>query len=297
VAPGSSSQLGGINDNGVAAGAFGTGTGATFVEHGFTFNDTTNAFTAVDAPGTGVAGGSTYLSGINNAGSIVGPLVLNSGANNEGWLFPGGGGPPIQISVPNAAQQTYPTAINNNGVIAGSFIDGAGTHGFLDNGGTFTFFNAPGTTGGTQINGINDNGVIVGTYVDSSNVSHGFVFIPGGGAPTNVSSEVSVSRSGFRFNFATQKFIQTDTLTNTSASAITGPIYLILDNLSANATLANASGHTTQVAPIGSPFITAVPSGGSLAPGGSVAVTLQFSDPTRTGITYSTEVLAGSGTP
>ena len=309
------SQLAGINNNGIAVGTFEVGApivGPPVVFHGFTFNDSTNAFATVDAPGTGPGvscgnsicnppGGSTFLNGINTNGSIVAVFIQNLSTGqtqNTGFLFPAGSPItlPIQIADPNAVGPfgTIPTAVNDNGVIAGIFFDGSGSHGFLSPGiNTFSTFDAAGSTSATQINGINNNGVIVGTYTDSSNVGHGFAFIPGGGAPTDVSSQVSVTRGGFRFNFTTHQFIQADTLTNNSASAIAGPIYLVLDNLSANVSLANATGVTANVAPLGSPFITVVTSSGSLAPGAQVSINLLFNDPPKSPITYNTRVLAG----
>ncbi|MGA2261459.1 MAG: hypothetical protein ABSH28_08485 [Acidobacteriota bacterium] len=111
---------------------------------------------------------------------------------------------------------------------------------------------------------------------------------------TDVSRSVSVTRSGYVFNFGTQRFYQTVTLKNTSSSTINGPISLVLDSLSSNASLYNTSGATSCAAPLGSTYIIASAAG--LAPGASVSVSLQFTDPTKATITYSTRVLAGSGT-
>ena len=112
---------------------------------------------------------------------------------------------------------------------------------------------------------------------------------------TDTTSSVSVTRSGFTYNFATQRFYQTVKLTNTGGSPIAGPVDLVLDGLSTNALLFSGSGTTSCAAPLGSPYITA--STGSIAPGGSVSVTLQFTDPTHATTTYHTRVLSGSGTP
>ena len=108
---------------------------------------------------------------------------------------------------------------------------------------------------------------------------------------TDAGGQVQVIRSGFGYNFATQRFVQTVTLKNLSASILAGPLSLVLDNLSSNATLFSPSGTTACAAPAGSPFIN---SSGNLNPGASVSVTLQFMNPSRAGITYATRVLAGS---
>jgi YVTN family beta-propeller protein len=110
---------------------------------------------------------------------------------------------------------------------------------------------------------------------------------------TDVSSSVSVTRSGYTYNFATQRFFQTVKLTNSSTSTISGPVSLVLDGLSANASLFNSSGATTCAALPGRPFVTTTAP--SLAPGASVSVVLQFTNPTKAATTYGARVLAGSG--
>lgn len=117
-------------------------------------------------------------------------------------------------------------------------------------------------------------------------------FVPCGCA-ADVSGIITVTRGGFVLNPGTGRFVQTDTLTNNSANAITGPISLVLDSLSADATLFNATGTTdTLELPAGSPYLNAVV---TLAPGQSVGIQMQFTDPTRGAITYNTRVLAGPG--
>ena len=111
--------------------------------------------------------------------------------------------------------------------------------------------------------------------------------------PADVSSQVTVTRGGFRYNFATKLYGQSVTLTNTGTAAITVPISLVLTNLSANATLADASGTTSAVLPAGRPYINAAP----LAAGASETVPLEFTDSNiELGVTYTTQILAGLGT-
>ena len=108
----------------------------------------------------------------------------------------------------------------------------------------------------------------------------------------NVSAQVQVTRSGFGYNFAIQRFVQTVTLKNISGSTLASPISLALDNLSSNATLYGATGTTACATPAASPFINWL---SSLAPGASASIVLQFTNPTKAGIMYTTRVLAGSG--
>jgi hypothetical protein len=108
---------------------------------------------------------------------------------------------------------------------------------------------------------------------------------------SNVSAQVQVTRSGFGYNFTTQRFVQTVTLKNVSGAITSSPISLVLDSLSSNATLFNATGTTACATPAGSPFINW---SSSLAPGASGSIVLQFTNPSKAGITYATRVLAGS---
>lgn len=107
---------------------------------------------------------------------------------------------------------------------------------------------------------------------------------------SNIGAEVGAVRSGYSYSVVTKRYAQTVKLTNNGSSSIAGPISLVLDDLSSNASLFNSVGTTACAAPLGSPFVT-LP--GPLAPGASATAALQFTDPTKTGITYTTRVLAG----
>jgi len=105
---------------------------------------------------------------------------------------------------PSFLQGTIGTSINDNGDIAGIYLNTNGTatnvaHGFIRTAaGTITEFDAPhagaGLNQGTFPAGINANGEIAGMYFDSNNVYHGFLRSASGaiiefdvpGAPTNV---------------------------------------------------------------------------------------------------------------
>jgi len=109
----------------------------------------------------------------------------------------------------------------------------------------------------------------------------------------NTGSAVSVKLGGFVLNRRTNQVVQTVTLTNTSSAAVSGPIRLVLDNLSSNTSLANANGVSTYT-PAGSPYITV--STGSLAAGASVSTALDFSF-TTSGISYTPRVVLGQVNP
>lgn len=108
---------------------------------------------------------------------------------------------------------------------------------------------------------------------------------------SDVDGQIQVTRSGFGYNFTTRRFVQTVSLKNVSGGVISGPISVVLDHLSGNASLFNASAATACALPAGSPFVDL---SGNLGPGASGTVTLQFTNPTRAGITYVPRVLAGS---
>jgi hypothetical protein len=107
----------------------------------------------------------------------------------------------------------------------------------------------------------------------------------------DVSNSLSILRSGFRKNLTTGRYVQTITLTNMTQAAIPSPLSLVLMNLSGNATLFNASGATGNPA---SPYLSVAAGGDTLqlGAGASVTVTLEFTNPSNQGITYTTQILA-----
>lgn len=116
-------------------------------------------------------------------------------------------------------------------------------------------------------------------------------------APTffDVLTALDIARGSYVVNNRTKKITQTVTITNRAATASSGPVQLVLDNLSAGTTLTNASGVTANNAPNGSPYLTA--SAGPIAPGASVTVTLQFNIPTSGGVNYYARTVTGTATP
>jgi len=116
-------------------------------------------------------------------------------------------------------------------------------------------------------------------------------FVPSSVA-ADVSRLVGISRGSIVLNHATGRDDETVTLTNTSCVTISGPISLVLDHLTNGVALFNATGHTGAVPPAGSPYLNSSP---NLASGQSVSLTLEFTDPAKTGIGYTTRVLAGPG--
>jgi alpha-tubulin suppressor-like RCC1 family protein len=111
---------------------------------------------------------------------------------------------------------------------------------------------------------------------------------------SSVTASVAVTRSGFSYSPLAKRYAQTLTLTNTAGSTITGPIYVILDNLTSSAALYNTGGSTACAAPTGSPYVSIA---GPIGAGANINVMLQFTDPTNAAISYSARFLAGAGQP
>jgi hypothetical protein len=101
----------------------------------------------------------------------------------------------------------------------------------------------------------------------------------------DVSGQVSVTHSGFGRNRANGIWTATLTVKNTSGAAIGGPVQVVLTKLPSNVTMVNNTGMRNA-----DPYVTV--SAGTLAPGTSVNVTIQFTNPSNgfidfTPVTYS----------
>ncbi len=110
---------------------------------------------------------------------------------------------------------------------------------------------------------VSDNTAVIGTlrHTVGSNQHQGaaYVFVPdfGNTCATDATASVTISQGGFRLNHATNEFTETVTIQNASAVAVVGPISLVLDNLSSNATLANGAGITACNTPF-SPYVNLI---------------------------------------
>jgi hypothetical protein len=115
------------------------------------------------------------------------------------------------------------------------------------------------------------------------------LFVPGA-IPAPASA--SVTGEGFVFNPHTQTYSQVVHIANDGTSPIPEPLWLALDNLSANVTLSNADGTTAVLAPLGSPYVSVPVAGdGILHPHEVETVQLEFLNPSGDPITYATRIL------
>jgi uncharacterized membrane protein len=157
-----------INDNGEIAGVYNdknTGGVRAFVrDHfgNFTNFDPTPGLPLIDS----IA--------LNLSGEIVGRYVVPNGS--FGFIRQTSGSL-VDFGVPNADGETFPTAINDAGVIVGQWYDTQFvSHGFIRNGsGNIAVFSVPVTNNGTFPYSINNTGRITGYYPDARFVYRGFV--------------------------------------------------------------------------------------------------------------------------
>ena len=106
----------------------------------------------------------------------------------------------------------------------------------------------------------------------------------------NVTSQVTVTNTGFVMNRVTHVWTSTMTVTNKGGTTITGPVQVVLTGLTPGSngiTMTNNTGMRN-----GFYYITVSP--GSIAPNGSVNVSIQFMNPNSGFITFTPE--ADSGT-
>jgi probable HAF family extracellular repeat protein len=116
--------------------------------------------------------------GGNDAGLYVGDYLDTDGTTRLG--FEGKAGKyKADFTLPGVqgVTSTNPRQINNNGVVAGGYIDSTGVqHGFVLDGTNLTSFDAPGSVGVTTAEGINDKGQVSGLYTDSGGSRHAFLY-------------------------------------------------------------------------------------------------------------------------
>lgn len=89
---------------------------------------------------------------------------------------------------------------------------------------------------------------------------------------------VSITLGSLTYNPTTKIYSQTATITNTSSSNSTGPLSLLVTNLTAGTTMTNESGVTICEAPAGSPYINLTLAKNILPKTKSTSVTLQKPD-------------------
>jgi hypothetical protein len=196
--PGSSqTQVTGLNNTGTTVGFYADSNGANtpnflgFVDKGGTFTGVTDPNT----PGTGPT--TNQLLGVNDSNIAVGFYIDGSG-NAQAYSYNIGTMAFTPITLPSADSAVMTTAagINNAGEIAGFFMNAGGTtEGFIDNNGTFTLFEVPGSNN-TMFLGINNQGQAVGVYQDGNGFNNGLVYNIASGTYQTVNDPNAVLANG-----------------------------------------------------------------------------------------------------
>ncbi len=164
-------QVVGINSAGNMVGFYVDNNNVT---HGF--SDVGGTFTNIDAPNTAF----NQLLGNNDLGQIAGYSSTDPTGMTLQMAFvrqSNGTFNYLTTLLPAGIGNSQATDINNSDDISGFYQDASGEfHGFLDDNGVLSIFNAPiGGEMGTQILGLNNEGQFVGTYTDAAGNMHGFV--------------------------------------------------------------------------------------------------------------------------
>jgi hypothetical protein len=166
--PESVNELLGVNDSDIAVGFYKDSYG-----NDIPYELASGHYLALHPPGAVTA----MATGINQPGDITGVETLASGLT-EGWLLRNG--TYSQFLYPGASS-TQAFAINHSAVVVGSYVDSAGTHGFIltkpgnPSGQSWQSIDEPNAVGTTVVTSINDHDAISGWYVDSSGNTDGFV--------------------------------------------------------------------------------------------------------------------------
>lgn len=108
-------------------------------------------------------------------------------------------------------------------------------------------------------------------------------------AGVDVTSSVKLTWDGFKFDSKAGRFLQSVGILNTGTKPIRGPLALVLDAISSNATLVNATAKV-DCSPFASPYVDVQVPGDILAPGQSTSATLQFTSTDNKQIVYVSHV-------
>jgi len=106
-------------------------------------------------------------------------------------------------------------------------------------------------------------------------------------AYADVTASVAITRSGIVPNRVSGKYSGAVTVKNTSGAPISGPLQLVLQGLPAGVTLDGKRGDVG-----GAPYLTLAST--TLAPGASLTVTTTFTNPSKTSVVYTVQLVSGT---
>ncbi len=156
--PGSvQTQVTGLNDMGKTVGFYVNAAGDNF---GFWLKD--GRFSSYSAPGAAGKTKTTQLLGVNNEGMAVG-FYNDASGNAHAFELDTKTGAYRPLTIPGGVQTTA-SAINDNGDVAGFYVDSKMvTKSFLLRGSSLQILSVPGASA-TQAFGVNDSDQVVGQY-------------------------------------------------------------------------------------------------------------------------------------
>lgn len=180
---------------------------------------------------------------------------------------------------------TFTATVTGAGTSPGTvtFLDGTATIGTASlSSGTATFTTSSLSTG---------NHAITATYNGDASAQSSTSTAVMQVVTPDVTSRVTIAIT--RVRRVGRRVLERITITNTGGDAITGPLLIVFDNLTAGTTLVNASGTTKTIAPIGSPYRTVSPGANNgLAAGARQIVDVAFLQ-RRGRPNFSVRVLSG----
>ena len=262
---------------------------------GVWFANASTAYVADEGDGTTANAATDAQAGLQK-------WVLSGGSWMLAYTLQNGLNLGTQYSVPNGPNgEIYPTALN-------PATDGLrNLAGRVNGDGTVTIYAVTSTVSANTDQGADPNQLVAitdtiafNTPAQAAGETFGTVKAARYGEVLRgvaLAGSAAVTRGGFVRDRRTNAWVQQLTVENTSSNTIPGPLNLVLDNLSATATLSNLTGFVAQNPPLGGPYISLPSTAGGLAPGASVSVALQFGNPTNGPISYTTRVLPGTVVP
>jgi hypothetical protein len=212
-------------------------------------------------------------------GDALGANSFNQMAANEGTAV-------FQVTDSTAGQSVLDASVNGavSVLIAPGdpLPSGASCDGGYHDPGCATAVSAPGVGGmnGGRVTFVAEGGAYwydEGVYVAS---------LPCASA----ASGVSVTLGALTYDAKTGIWTETATVKNTEKNAITGPLSLVLADLSSDVTMADGNGSTVCFAPPGSPYINLTLTDNELKGGKSVKAKLEFNGPPDAEISFSSEI-------
>jgi hypothetical protein len=110
-----------------------------------------------------------------------------------------------------------------------------------------------------------------------------------------VSPDIHTSSGPVTYHPASKVYTQQLAVGNLGLTPVNGPVFVVLEDLSKGVSLEQAAGQTSCYAPLGSPYVLALPAGSSLGVGRSKDIELEFSGPSGVTISYTPLVVVSLG--